>query len=66
MTIVAEKDAADHKSAPKTKSKLSEAGSIWSGGARERADADDVFFAVGIKRRWSKADFAPTWNIATL
>ena len=31
------------------------------GGARERAD--DVFFAAGIKRRRSKADFAPTrWS----
>ena len=29
------------------------------GGARERAD--DVFFALGIKRRRSKADFAPAW-----
>ena len=44
---------------PKTKSKPSAAGSIWKGGARERAD--DVFFAIGIKRRRSKADFAPTW-----
>ena len=44
---------------PKTKSKPSSAGSIWKGGARERAD--DVFFAIGIKRRRSKADFAPTW-----
>ena len=32
----------------------------WKGGARERAD--DVFFAAGIKRRRSKADFAPTWR----
>lgn len=37
----------------------SEAGRSWKGGARERAD--DVFFAIGIKRRRSKADFAPTW-----
>ena len=35
------------------------AGRSWKGGARERAD--DVFFASGIKRRRSKADFAPTW-----
>ena len=35
------------------------AGRSWKGGARERAD--DVFFATGIKRRRSKADFAPTW-----
>ena len=46
--------------APKTKSKPSAAGSIWKGGARERAD--DAFFAVGIKRRRSKAYFAPTWR----
>ena len=64
MPFVAKKDAAAHKSAPKTKSKPSEVGSIWRGGTSERAD--DVFFAVGIKRHWSKADFAPTWNIATL
>ena len=38
----------------------SEAGRSWKGGARERAD--DVFFATGIKRRRSKADFAPTWR----
>ena len=37
----------------------SAAGRSWRGGARERAD--DVFFATGIKRRRSKADFAPTW-----
>ena len=37
----------------------SAAGRSWKGGARERAD--DVFFAKGIKRRRSKADFAPTW-----
>ena len=30
------------------------------GKGRERAD--DVFFALGIKRRRSKADFAPTWR----
>lgn len=36
---------------------------IWKGGARERAD--DVFFALGIKRRRSKADFAPTWVMLT-
>ena len=36
------------------------AGRSWKGGARERAD--DVFFAKGIKRRRSKADFAPTWK----
>ena len=36
-----------------------EVGRSWKGGARERAD--DVFFAAGIKRRRSKADFAPTW-----
>ena len=36
-----------------------EVGRSWKGGARERAD--DVFFAIGIKRRRSKADFAPTW-----
>ena len=38
----------------------SAAGRSWKGGARERAD--DVFFALGIKRRRSKADFAPTWR----
>ena len=38
----------------------SAAGRSWKGGARERAD--DVFFAIGIKRRRSKADFAPTWS----
>ena len=38
----------------------SAAGRSWKGGARERAD--DVFFATGIKRRRSKADFAPTWR----
>ena len=38
----------------------SEVGRSWKGGARERAD--DVFFATGIKRRRSKADFAPTWR----
>ena len=38
----------------------SAAGRSWKGGARERAD--DVFFAAGIKRRRSKADFAPTWR----
>ena len=48
---------------PKTKSKPSAAGSIWKGGARERAD--DVFFAIGIKRRRSKADFAPTCRVLT-
>ena len=37
-----------------------EVGRSWKGGARERAD--DVFFATGIKRRRSKADFAPTWR----
>ena len=37
----------------------SAAGRSWKGGARERAD--DVFFATGIKRRRSKANFAPTW-----
>ena len=42
-----------------TKLKPNEVGSILKGGARERAD--DVFFAAGIKRRRSKADFAPTW-----
>ena len=47
-----------------TKPKPSGAGSVWKGGARKRAD--DVFFAMGIKRRRSKADFAPTWNIATV
>ena len=38
----------------------SAAGRSWKGGARERAD--DVFFASGIKRRRSKADFSPTWR----
>ena len=52
-------DANASRFLPKTKSKPSAAGSIWKGGARERAD--DVFFAIGIKRRRSKADFAPTW-----
>ena len=52
-------DAAASRFAPKTKSQPSEAVVIWRGGARERAD--DVFFAMGIKRRRSKADFAPTW-----
>ena len=47
-----------------TKPEPSAAGPVWKGGARERAD--DVFFAIGIKRRRSKADFAPTWNIATV
>ena len=32
---------------------------IWKGGARERAD--DAFLCVSIKKRRSKADFAPTW-----
>ena len=36
------------------------AGRSWKGGARERADG--VFCAPGIKRRRSKADFAPTWS----
>ena len=40
------------------------AGRSWKGGARERAD--DVFFTSGIKRRRSKADFAPTWDIETV
>ena len=26
---------------------------------------DDVFFAMGIKRHRSKADFAPTWDALT-
>ena len=51
-------DAETSGFAPSTKSKPNEVGSIWKGGARERAD--DVFFAMGIKRRRSKADFAPT------
>ena len=46
--------------ASKTKLKPNEVGSFLKGGARERAD--DVFFAIGIKRRRSKADFAPTWK----
>ena len=53
-------DANASRFLPKTKSQPSAAGSIWKGGARERAD--DVFFAIGIKRRRSKADFAPTWK----
>ena len=57
-------DANASRFPPKIKSKPSAAGSIWKGGARERAD--DIFFAIGIKRRRSKADFAPTWNIPTL
>ena len=36
------------------------AGRSWKGGARERADG--VFCAPGMKRRRSKADFAPTWS----
>ena len=40
------------------------AGRGWKGGARERAD--DGFFAAGIKRRRSKADFAPTWQGVTI
>ena len=36
------------------------AGRSWKEGARERAD--DVFFTPDIKRRRSKADFAPTWR----
>ena len=32
----------------------------WKGGAREQVD--DVFFAIGIKRRGRKADFATTWS----
>ena len=32
---------------------------IWRGDARERAD--DAFLCVSIKKRRSKADFAPTW-----
>ncbi|MGI6029109.1 MAG: hypothetical protein ACOX81_06840, partial [Candidatus Heteroscillospira sp.] len=44
-----------------TKSKPNGVGSILKGGARERADDD--FFAVGIKNRRSKADFAPTWSV---
>ena len=35
----------------------STAGRSWEGEVRERAD--DVFFALGIKRCQSKADFAP-------
>ena len=56
-------DANASRFLPKTKSKPSAAGSIWKGGARERAD--DVFFAIGIKRRRSKADFAPTCRVLT-
>ena len=37
---------------------------IWKGGVRERADG--AFLCMSIKKRRSKADFAPTWNIATL
>ena len=58
MCFVAEKDAQDARTALNTKPEPSVAGPVWRGGARERAD--DVFFAVGIKRRRSKADFAPT------
>ena len=32
------------------------AGSVWKGGARKRVD--DVFFAISIKRRGRKANFA--------
>ena len=39
----------------------SAAGRSWKGGARERADG--VFCAAGIKRRRSKADFAPTCHM---
>ena len=39
-----------------TKPKPSGAGSVWKGGARKRAD--DVFFAISIKRRGRKANFA--------
>ena len=60
MYFIAEKDAQATKIAPKTKPEPSAAGPVWRGGARERAD--DVFFATGIKRRRSKADFAPTWR----
>ena len=38
----------------------SAAGRSWKGGARERAD--DVFFAIGIKRRGRKADFETMWK----
>ena len=38
----------------------STAGRSWKGGAREQAD--DVFFALRIKTRRSKANFAPTWK----
>ena len=43
-----------------SKSRPSEAVVIWKGGARERAD--DVFFAMGIKRRGHKANFVTTWR----
>ena len=46
-----------HKAAAPNRSPAT-AGSVWKGGARERAD--DIFFAAGIKRRRSKANFAPT------
>ena len=39
-----------------TKPKPSGAGSVWKGGARKRAD--DAFFAISIKRRGRKANFA--------
>ena len=42
------------------KSRPSEAVMIWKGGARGRAE--DVFFAIGVKRRGRKADFATTWK----
>ena len=41
----------------------SEAVVIWREGVRERAD--DVFYAIGIKRRGRKADFATTWEALT-
>ena len=44
----------------KTKPDPSAAGPVWRGGAMDRAD--DVSFAISIKRRRSKADFAPTWS----
>ena len=44
----------------KTKPDPSAAGPVWRGGAMDRAD--DISFAIGIKRRRSKADFAPTWS----
>ena len=47
----------------KTKPKPSEAGSVWKGGARERAD--DVFCFDRNKKRRSKADFAPTCIVLT-